>query len=121
MSQLSGTTGYVKLGATTYAFDKWKIAMRGGAPKVTNFTGGGYQQLVAGVVAGTVTLSGPFNSGSMALAVGTSYAFVLGMTTGVELTVTALVTGIDVEDAVEDAPRITVTAESTGTFTASVA
>jgi hypothetical protein len=121
MAFLSGTTGSVKVGSTVYAFDKWRLSMKGGAPKVTNFAGSGYQQLVPGVKSATITLSGPYNQGAMAVAVNTSYAWILGMDTGVEITVTAQVTGIDVDDSVEDAPRVNVTAESTGSFTASIA
>lgn len=121
MSFISGTAGSVKIGSTPYGFDKWRIAMRSNLPKVTNFTGGGYQQNVGGVVGGTLTLSGPFDSTAMGFTVNTSYVFVLGMDTGVSLTVTARVAGIEVDNSVEDAPRVSVTAESTGSFTAAIA
>jgi hypothetical protein len=116
----SGTTGFVKLGAATYAFGKWKLAIKGGTPPVTNFTGGGFQQIVPGVVKGTLTLSGPWDYGNMPLVVNTSYVFHLGLDTGIELVVTAQVSGIEPEDDVEDAARVTVTAESNGAFTAAI-
>lgn len=120
MGYLSGTSGFVKLGATDYAFGKWKIALRSGAPKVTNFTSGGYQEIVGGVIAGTITLNGPYNQGAMALAANTSYVFHLGMDTGVEFSLTARITNLEVDNDTEDAPRVTVTAESSGSFTASI-
>lgn len=118
MPFLPGTTGYVAIGATTYAFGKWKLAIRGGTPKVTNWSGGGYQQLVAGVVAGTVTVSGAWNVGGMPVAIGALYTFHLGLGTGIELIVNAIVSAIDPENDVEDTPRVSVTAESSGAFVA---
>lgn len=120
MAFLSGTTGYVKLGSTSYSFDKWRMDMKANAPKVTNFTSAGYQVLVAGVIGGTLTLSGPINSGSMALAMNSVYTFHLGLDTGVELAVSAIVTGLVPENDVNDSPRVTVTAETSGAFTSSI-
>jgi hypothetical protein len=120
MAFLSGTTGYVKFGSTSYAFDKWSIDIEAGTPSVTNFSSA-YQALVTGVIKATINLSGPFNSTAMAVAAGSSYAIHLGMDTGVELTCTALIANLKMDNAVEDAPRISVTARSTGSFTASVA
>lgn len=120
MAFLSGTTGSVKVGSTVYAFDKWRVSMKAGSPKTTNFAGSGFQTLVAGVKSAAITLSGPYDQGAMAVALNTSYAWILGMDTGVSITVTAIVTGIDVDNSVEDAPRVNITAESTGSFTASI-
>lgn len=121
MAFLSGTTGFVKIGSTTYKFGKWKLSMKSGVPKTNNFAGGGFQSNVAGMVGATLTFSGPYDQGSMAFAVNTSYAFICGLDTGVELTVTARVSGIDVDNDVEGTPQVSVTAESTGSFTASIA
>lgn len=121
MSELSGKTGYVKVGSTDYAFGKWKVGIKGGAPKITNWKTGGFQKVVPGVVLGDLTLNGPMDAGSMPLAVNTTYTFHLGMDTGIELAVPAQVTGIDVDNDVEDAPRVSVTATSNGEFTASIA
>ncbi len=120
MAFLSGTTGYVKVGSATYAFGKWKLALKGGAPKVTNFAGLGYQQLVGGVKAGTITLSGAYDQGNMPLQINTTYTFHLGLALGIELALPAQVSDIDVDNDVEDAPRVTVTAQSTGEFNAQI-
>lgn len=120
MSFLSGSTGYVKLGSTAYAFNKWRLDIKAGSPKVTNFTSGGYQQVVPGIVAGALSLSGPYNQGSMAVAVNGTYVFHLGMDTGVELSVSAQVTGVTVENDVEGTPMVSVTAETSGSFTSSI-
>jgi hypothetical protein len=120
MAILSGSTGFLKLGSTAYAFDKWKLSMKAGSPNVTNFTSAGYRQIVLGIISGSLTCSGPYNNGSMALVMNTSYVFHLGFDTGVELSVTATVTGIEVDNNVEDAPRINIAGEVSGSFTSSV-
>lgn len=120
MANKSGTTGYVMVGSTPYAFGKWKSGMKGGAPKTTNFTTGGFQTVVPGVVESTITLSGPWNVGSMPLAINGVYVFHLGLDTGVELVVTAQVSGIEPENDVEGTPSVSVTATSTGSFTAAI-
>jgi hypothetical protein len=117
---LSGTTGYVKVGVITYRFGKWKITIKAGTPKVTNFAGSGYQQIVPGVVMATITLSGAYDSGNMPLAANSVYAFHLGMDTGVELAIPAQVSGIEADNDVEGTPTVSVTAESTGVFTAAI-
>jgi hypothetical protein len=120
MSILSGTTGHVKIGSTSYAFDKWKLAIKAGAPNVTNFTSSGYKQIVSGVIAGTLTISGPYNQGSMAFSVNTTYTWLLGLDTGVELSVSAKLTSLEVDNNVEDSPRVSIGAETSGSFTSSI-
>jgi hypothetical protein len=120
MPNLSGKTGYTKLGSAIYPFGKWKFSIKAGSPKVTNFTSLGFQALVGGVISGTVTLSGPWNVGSTPVAANGVYVFHLGLDTGIELVVTAQVTAIDPENDVEGTPQVSVTAESTGPFTAAI-
>lgn len=117
---LSGTTGHVLLGATEYSFGKWRLDMETAVPKVTNFTSGGFQALVSGITKGTITLEGPYNQGNMPLTCGNSYSFVLKWTASVSITVTALITKLSIDDDAEAAPRVNVTAESNGTFTAAI-
>lgn len=120
MAFKSGFSGYVLVGSTAYTFGKWKLAMKGGTPKTTNFTSGGYRTLVPGIIEGTITLSGPWNVGSTPLAVNSSYVFHLGLDTGVELVVTAQVSSIEPDNDVEGTPQVSVTAESNGAFVAAI-
>lgn len=120
MAFYSGTTGYVTIGTTPYAFGKWKLAIKGGSPKVTNFLSLGFQGVVPGVIQGDITLSGPYNVGGMPLAINGVYVFHLGIYTGVEIVVTAQVTNIEPDDDVDGTPQLSVTATSTGIFTASI-
>lgn len=118
---LAGTSGYVKLGATAYAFGKWTGTFETNLPNVNNYTGGGYQQLVKGITKGTIKLSGPYNLGNMPLVSGNEYEFHLGLTaTPVELVVTALVSKLELESDIDGRVSINVEAQSNGAFTAAV-
>lgn len=117
---ISGKTGSVLIGATPYSFGKWKLAMKTGLPKVTNFTTAGYQLLVSGITAGTITIEGPYNQSNMAFACGTSYTFILGWTNAVSITVTAFIESIEASTDVEQAGHVVITAQSSGTFTAAI-
>jgi hypothetical protein len=120
MAFIAGTSGSVLVGGVAYAFGKWRFAMKAGLPKVNNFTSA-YQQLVAGLISGTLTLEGPYDAGNMPIAAGTSYAFTLKFSAAVTLTVTCYVEDITPSQDIEDAARVTVTAQSTGSFTAAIA
>jgi hypothetical protein len=56
----------------------------------------------------------------MPLTSGTSYAFTLRFSGAISLLVTALVGEIGPSQDIEDAARVTVTAESNGSFTAAI-
>ncbi len=120
MANKSGKSGYVVVGNTPFGFGKWKHAMKGGTPKTTNFRTGGYQTVVPGVIESTITLSGPWDVGGMPIAINGVYVFHLGLDTGIELVVTAQVSGIEPDDDVEGTPNVSVTATSTGAFDASI-
>lgn len=116
---IGGTSGSVLVGGVAYSFGKWRLQMKGGLPKVNNFTSA-FQQLVAGLTSATLTLDGPYDGGNMPLAVLTAYAFTLKFSPAITLVVTAMVEDITPSQDIEDAARISVTAQSTGSFTAAV-
>ncbi|HEY1191121.1 MAG TPA: hypothetical protein VGE74_26035 [Gemmata sp.] len=120
MANKSGKSGYVAVGDVPFAFGKWKLAMKAGTPKTTNFLSGGFQTVVPGVIEGTITLSGPWDVGNMPIGVNGVYPFHLGLDTGVELVVTAQVSGIDADNDVEGTPSVSVTATTTGSFSAAI-
>ena len=117
---ISGTSGSVTVGGATYAFGKWRLSLKAGLPKVNNFTSV-YQQLVVGLLSATLTLEGPYDGGNMPLTAGTSYVFVCKFSSTYTLTLTALVESIDPSQDIEDAGRVSVTAQTSGSFTASIA
>jgi hypothetical protein len=120
MAFASGPSGAVLVGGVAYALGKWRMSQKAGLPKVNNFTSP-YQQLVAGLWSGTITVEGPYNAGSMPMAAGTSYALTLRFTAGVDLTcATAYCESIDPSQDIEDAARITITFQTSGAFTYSV-
>jgi hypothetical protein len=116
---IGGPSGSVLVGGVAYAFGKWRFSMKTGLPRVNNFTSA-YQLLVAGLTSGTLTLDGPYDGGNMPLTSGTSYAFTLRFSGAISLLVTALVGEIGPSQDIEDAARVTVTAESNGSFTAAI-
>ena len=115
-----GKSGSVKIGAVSYSFDKWKVSFHAVLPVITNFTSGGYQALLSGLVDGTVTISGPYNNTNMGFTVGTTYTWLLNLTDAVGLSVPAIIESLEPDDAVADSPRISITAKSTGSFTAAI-
>lgn len=117
---LSGIQASVVIGVTSYSFSKWGLEIETNLPKVTNFTSQAFQALVKGVTKGTITLEGPYNQGNMPFTSGTSYTWILTWTTGISITVTALISRLAPDDDVEDAARIRIQAESNGVFTAAI-
>jgi hypothetical protein len=102
-----------------YAFGKWSVPMKAGLPKVNNFTSD-FQQLVAGLTSGTINLEGPYDGGNMPLTVGTKYTFKLNFNGSIQLSVPAIVETVEPSQDVDDAARVKVTAQSTGSFTAAI-
>jgi hypothetical protein len=124
MSQsfVSGVVGYVQVGTLTtsrYAFKKWTLKMMAALPKMSNFLSS-YQRVVAGLISGQLTVEGPYDGNSMAFTAGGSYVWVLGLSASISITVTALIEDITPTNDVDDAPRVTITAQSDGTFTAAI-
>lgn len=120
MAFLGGPVGFIRVGGVQWALGKWSMSMRAGAPRVNNFTSG-YQRVVSGLKSATLTISGPYDMGNMPLTVGQSADFVLGLNNpAVSLLCTAVVTEINPSQDIEDAARVTITADSDGVFTAAI-
>lgn len=121
MSFNAGPSGAVLVGGVAYAFGKWRISQKSALPKVNNFTSG-FQQLVAGLLSATITVEGPYNAGAMPLTAGTAYSLTLRTVVGVDILVPiAYVESIDPSQDIEDASRVSVTFQSSGTFTYAIA
>lgn len=122
MSQniLSGKSGSTNIGATSYSFGKWKVALKTNLPKVTNWNSGGFQQLVSGITEATLTISGPYDAGNMPFTVGNSYIWLLNWTNVLGLSVPAIIESIDADNDVDGNPTISITARSSGNFTAAI-
>jgi hypothetical protein len=116
---ISGIAGSTTVGGVTYAFGKWKLSFKSGLPKVNNFTSV-YQQLVTGLLSATLTLDGPYDGGNMPLTAGATYVFVCKFSSAITLTLSAIVESIDPTQDIEDAARVSVTAQSSGSFTAAI-
>lgn len=118
---LSGITGAVLIGSTAYSFSKWKVPMKCGLPKVTNFNSAPYQLLVAGILSASIYLEGPYNNTNMPFTCGTSYTWIMRWTALISLTVTAFIEELTPDNDVDGSPRVAITAQSSGSFTAAIA
>ncbi|QJW98690.1 hypothetical protein [Frigoriglobus tundricola] len=118
---LSGVTGSVSIGATAFAFTKWTLEMKCVVVKANNFTGGGYQQVVAGMVSASLTLEADtYDQGNMAFSVGETYDFVLGYTSEVNVTVHVLIESISPTVDYENGQPIKISGQSNGSFDAGI-
>lgn len=112
----SGKEGSVLIGTVPYAFKNWKINSGQELPKVNNFTGGGFQQVVGGLEGGELTFEGPWDVGNMPIVVGNSYTFICAVNGSVSVSVPAIVGKIEFGTDVEDAARVKVSAQTNGSF-----
>lgn len=117
---IAGPSGSVLVGGVACAFGKWRFQMKAGTPRVNNFTSA-YQQLVTGLVSGTLTIEGPYDGGNMPIAIGLVYVFTLRFNGSIALVASALVSDISPSQDIDDAARLSITAETSGSFTAAVA
>lgn len=118
---LSGIAGFVKISTTSFAFTKWTVAMKTVFVKANNFTGGGFQQGVAGITSATVTVESlTYDEGNMPFTSGAAATFILGFTTGVSLTIAVIIESIDVTVDYEGGQPVKITGQSSGTFTAAI-
>lgn len=119
---LSGVTGFITVTppGTDFDFQKWGLSLKTGLPKVNNFSSA-FQILVAGLSSATITADGPYNEGNMPLVSGNYYAFALGWDAGISILVSGYIESLDLDNDVEAAPRVRITAQSSGSFTLSIA
>ena len=88
--------------------------------KINDFTCAGFQLLICGFISATLTLEAAYFAGGTALAVGDIADFELGFSEDLTLTVPALITDLTPTVDAEKEETLSVTADSTGQFDASV-
>ena len=71
MAFLSGKSGSVTVANASWKLREWSLDMRTDASDVTNFSSSGYRENIAGLTGGSLSMSGPYDSASMALTSGT--------------------------------------------------
>ncbi len=119
---ISGIQGSVKIGVTSYAFGKWSLAIKGRALPVNNFTGGGYQQVVGGVIKADLSLEAlTYDQGNMPFAVNTLYTFILGYNATTTVTVQIMIEEITPTVDYDGLEGIKITGTSNGSYTAAIA
>jgi hypothetical protein len=144
---ISGKTGSVQVPNLSsvlvpYSFSKWTAMLTAKLNDITNFTTQGYQKMLSSIVSASLTVSGPYNAGNMnppftqaadpangpptggasgaytGFAVGVQYTFFLGWTASLALAIPAIIETIDIADDVQTDATISITAKSTGPFSA---
>ncbi len=116
---ISGNDSYVKLGAASYSFGKWRLPVEGGVKKFFAF-GHNFQRTTAGGVSATPVVEGPYNAGNMPLVVNQVYEVHLGFAVGVELVLNARLSTVEYSTQIsagDDPGQVSVTFESDGVFT----
>ncbi len=118
---LAGISGSVEIGEVAYAFSKWTVEMKCVVVKANNFTGGGYQQIVPGLVSATITLEAlTYDGGNMAFAVGDFIDLTLSYSATISMEISVMVESISGTVDVEAGQPIKITGQSNGSFTAAI-
>lgn len=106
---ISGKTGFVKLGTSRYAFNRWSCPIKSNQVKTTNFESLGFQEVVSCITSAGITCSGPYAPGSMSVVAGQTYTFHLGWTNGLELVVQGNVASVEPDNDAEGVPQLKIT------------
>jgi hypothetical protein len=120
---LAGKGGNVAVGTapgTTIPFRSWKCSMKAVALKINDFTCQGQQLVICGFISASISLEGAYFAGGSALTCGNVYSFILSYSGTLNITVSALITDLTPTVDAEKEETLSVTADSTGLFTAAV-
>lgn len=117
MAFYAGKSASLTIGATAQPMTDWTLDTKEEAVDTTNFTSGGYQESVGGINSADITCTGPYD-GTSGVTMGTAASFVLATGGGgPSFTVTARVTSVNVSTNVRGVATVSITAQSTGSFT----
>jgi hypothetical protein len=117
MAFFAGKSATMTVGASAQPMTDWTLDIKEEAIDVTNFTSSGYQESVGGINAADITCTGPYD-GTSGVTMGTAASFILATGGGgTSFTVPARVTSVNVATSVRGVATISITAQSTGTFT----
>jgi hypothetical protein len=112
---ISGTQGSVVIGTTTINFKTWEFAWDQNLPNVNNFSSA-FQLLVNGVSKGTINLTGPYDAGNSPLTLGQSATVTVKVNNVFSYQGPVLINNITLNDDIDDAARLKVSCETSGTF-----
>jgi hypothetical protein len=116
----AGTAGSITFGAVAWELSEWSFEASANLLDITTFAAGGYRVKIPGLVAGRITARGPYETGSMALTVGAAVSVAMTVGGAITFTVPCIVGSISVSQAVEQFGQVSVSLESTGSFTAAI-
>ena len=113
---VSGKIGYVRVGGSDLAMDEWGFDMDAGIIKVTNFLSAGFQEVIVGILSANVSFSGQWDISNIGLVIGGSYTVVLGVSPGVSLTGSILLSKLQAKDSTEGNPKLSCSGPTNGPF-----
>lgn len=112
----SGKNGSFTIGAEVQKFSDWTIELDSTLVDVTNFSSGGFREKLTGFIGGKITAKGPYDPTMTEPIIGTEGTFILGVGSTYSFTFTGVITKIRYSQDVNDAARIELEAETTGSF-----
>ena len=104
---------------TSKPLSDWSIDIKTDALDVTNFSSGGWQEILAGIFSADISASGPYD-GSSLITQGTAARMKLTVATGLDLVIDVRVNSVKIDQSVKDVAKISYSATSTGVHTFSV-
>lgn len=122
----AGKSASTLVAGTQYTFDSTEIEMEDGIVETTDQGSNGYQEFLSGVRRASLSFEGPYNSGSMALTVGTTYSikFVVGGSglSEISFTVPVIIERVRIKTKAnsKEPAGIVASGKSNGSFTPSV-
>ena len=113
MAFYAGKSGSISVGGAAQPLTDWSADVKVESLDVTNFTSGGWNEVYSGIFSAEISASGPYD-GSSGVTQGVIATFVLGVSGGLSMTVTALVTSVKIDLSVKDVAKISYSATSSG-------
>jgi hypothetical protein len=108
MAFKTGKLGKLSWNAVELAMDEYSFNIDGELPDVSNFKSGGGIQRLDGVTDNIIDVSGPYDTGAMAIVRGSEHVLIATLDAGVTLTATCRCKSIQVGDKYKDAGRVKV-------------
>lgn len=117
MAYLAGKNASIQIGATTLAAVKCTLSGKTGEVNVTNFTSGGVENYIAGLVGGDLSATGIIEDGTLPDLRGTVQSFTFTLTSGHTISGSILVNEQKWDADLAGAVTCDISGKLTGTIT----
>jgi len=120
MAFFAGKSGVIKIGSTALPLTEWSMDVKTEGVDTTNFTSGGWQEMIAGIFSIDISASGPYNGASL-VTQGTLVTLTLDVnstsSSPASFTGDALVTSLKIDTSTKDVAKISYSMSSSGAWT----